>query len=172
MSKPTIHPVLNLADIDLTGRGHGDDFRSESARFSDLIGLTMIGAQLNRVPPGNKAWPYHNHYANDELFLILEGTGHLRLGTETHEVKAGDVIGCPAGGPETAHQLIATGSSDLVYLALSTMNEPEVMEYPDSGKFGVLAGMAPFGPTSQGKAVFRFWGRRESGEADYWDGEA
>jgi uncharacterized cupin superfamily protein len=45
----------------------------------------------------------------------------------------------PPGGAELAHQLVNTGATDLVYLALSTKRLPEVVGYPDSGKTGVAA---------------------------------
>lgn len=102
------------------------------------------------------------------MFVILDGVGTLRLGGVDHPVKAGDVIACPAGGPETAHQLVNTGEAELRYLAISTMLTPEVMEYPDSGKFVVISGSAPGGD----KAVRRLWyvGRAEA-SLDYYDGE-
>jgi uncharacterized cupin superfamily protein len=102
------------------------------------------------------------------MFVILEGTGTLRFGSDTHPVTAGDVIACPAGGPETAHQLINTGETELRYLAISTMREPEVCDYPDSGKFAVISGTVPGGD----KGARRSWyvGRAENSH-DYWDGE-
>ena len=53
--------------------------------------------------------------------------------------KLGDIIACPPGGPETAHQILNTGNEELRYLAVSTKPSPEICDYPDSGKFGVLA---------------------------------
>ena len=57
--------------------------------------------------------------------------------------RIGDIIACPPGGPETAHQLINTGEGELKYLAVSTKLSPELCEYPDSGKFGVMADLVP-----------------------------
>jgi hypothetical protein len=74
-------------------------------------------------------------------------------GGAEHPVKPGDVIACPAGGPETAHQLVKTGETELRYLAVSTMLAPEVCEYPDSGKFSVISGSAPGGD----KAMRSIW---------------
>ncbi len=161
-------PILNTADIPLTDHGHGEDFAARLGQFGPLIGLKQLGCRLVVVPPGKKAWPHHAHHVNEEMFVILEGAGTLRLGDEQHAVKAGDVIACPAGGAETAHQLINTGDAELRYLAISTMRAPEVVEYPDSGKFAVIAGSAPGGD----KAARRFWyvGRQDT-NLDYWDGE-
>ena len=62
------------------------------------------------VPPGKKAWPYHAHHVNEELFIILEGEGMLRIGGAEHPVKVGDVIARPAypsppGGDLAARRL-------------------------------------------------------------------
>ena len=74
------------------------------------------------------------------MFLILEGEGELRFGAERYRIRKHDVIACPAGGPQVAHQIINTGNSDLRYLALSNLETVEVCEYPDSNKVGVFAG--------------------------------
>jgi uncharacterized cupin superfamily protein len=79
-------------------------FAAKLGQFGPLIGMKQLGCRLVVVPPGKKAWPYHAHHVNEEMFFILAGSGTLRLGGEEHPVKAGDVIACPAGGPETAHQ--------------------------------------------------------------------
>ena len=55
--------------------------------------------------------------SSDELFIILEGEGTYRFGDESYPVKAGDVLGAPAGGSETAHQIINTGTVPLRYFA-------------------------------------------------------
>jgi uncharacterized cupin superfamily protein len=163
-----MRPILNIADIALTDHSHGEAFAASSAMLGPLIGMRQLGCRLTVVPPGKKAWPYHNHHANEEMFVILEGTGVLRLGGEEHAVKAGDVIACPAGGEETAHQLINTGAGNLRYLAVSTMIAPEVCEYPDSGKFTVMTGS---GPGGDGKARRLKYAGRAENSLEYWDGE-
>lgn len=160
--------VINIADIPLTGHGHGEAFAAKLGQIGPLIGARQLGCRLVVVPPGKKAWPHHAHHVNEEMFVILEGQGTLRLGSAEHPVKTGDVIACPAGGAETAHQLVNSGETELRYLAISTMLWPEVVEYADSGKFAVLSGSAPGGD----KTARRLWyvGRAED-TLDYWDGE-
>lgn len=68
---------------------------------------------------------------------------------------------------EFAHQIINTGSETMKYLGLSTKTQPEVVEYPDSGKFLVASRMEDSSPMS---AKFRFIGREDT-SLDYWDGE-
>lgn len=133
-------------------------FHVERASLSERLGLTTLGINVTRVAPGKTAYPFHSHRCNDELFFILSGVGELRLGSERHAVKAGDVIGCPLGGPETAHQLINTGAEPLQYLSLSSNLDPDICEYPDSAKVGVWSG------------DFMLM-TRSNAPVDYWDGE-
>jgi len=83
-------------------------------------------------------------------------------------VTAGDVAVCPAGGPETAHQLIATGDEPLRYLAISSMREPDVLEYPDSGKVAIFSGSAPGGDKSDRRLELTV---RKEAAVGYWEGE-
>ena len=68
------------------------------------------------------------------MFFIVKGSGTLRYGDETRPIRAGDVICCPTGGPETAHQIVNDSDAELAYLSVSTRMPAEVCEYPDSGK--------------------------------------
>lgn len=137
-------------------------FEASTARLSSGLGLTKLGCNVTVVPAGKVAYPFHSHRANDELFLILSGTGELRLGAARHAVVEGDLIGCPAGDAGTAHQLINTGESELRYLAVSSSIEPEVCEYPDSRKVGAYCGKGDDG----------FYHLTRSADAvDYWAGE-
>lgn len=168
MAETAMKPVINIADLEPRDFGHGETFSAKLARVAPQIGSAGIGCMLTIVPPGKRAFPFHAHHANDELFFILEGAGEYRFGDETYPVKAMDVVAAPAGGPETAHQLINTGDTDLKYLALSTMKDPEVVEYPDSGKFAAISRFDWRDPTSD-RGV-RYIGRKGD-TLDYWDGE-
>ena len=116
-----------------------------------------LGYNVTALPPGKSAFPFHAHRINEEMFLVLEGTGEVRIGATRHPIRAGDVIACPPGGPETAHQIVNTSSGELKYLAVSTRLSPEIAEYPDTGRFGVLAEFPP-GPDGKLQGL-RFMGR-------------
>lgn len=76
-------------------------------------GTSLLECRLTVVPPDKAAWRYHCHHANDEMFVILGGSGTLRYGGESYPLRAGDVVMCPAGDPETAHQTANLGSDVL-----------------------------------------------------------
>lgn len=164
-------PIVSLQAVELLPRPpeHLANDPATAARFDcsratlgSPLGLTKLGVNVTAVKPGKAAYPFHSHRGNDELFVILAGSGILRLGTERHAVKQGDVIGCPAGDASTAHQLVNTGSTELRYLAVSTTVDPEVCEYPDSGKIGAYHGRNDDGLNHLS---------RQADVADYWDGE-
>lgn len=161
-------PVVRLADLSLTHEVHGSQFEAFLAPVAAPAGASHIGARLCVVPPGKSAWPYHCHHANDEVFVIFEGQGELRFGSTVHAFGPNDVLVCPAGGRESAHRIRNTGDAPLRYLAVSSMREPDIMEYPDSRKWGAFAGAAPGGKTAE--RTFSAFVREDSG-VDYWDGE-
>jgi uncharacterized cupin superfamily protein len=162
----TVKPLINIADVPLREMGHGEAFQARVGSFGRQIGSTGIGVMLHVVEPGKKAFPFHNHHTIHELFVILEGEGTYRFGSESYAVRAGDVLAAPTGGPETAHQIVNTGTTTLRYLGISSGSGTEVVEYPDSGKFAVTSRY----DWATGKGGVRYIGRPE-GSLDYWDGE-
>ncbi len=160
-------PILNLRDIALATQAHGEKFACQTGQIASALGAERLGCRLVVVPPGKRGWPLHSHFHNEEMFVILAGSGTLRLGGATHAVRAGDVIMCKAGGAETAHQLIA-GDEPLRYLAVSTMNQPDICLYPDSGKVWLSAGAPPGGAKDERRLDHM---TRLGDDLDYWEGE-
>jgi uncharacterized cupin superfamily protein len=130
--------VVNLDDLDLEHFAKGDKFESNSVRIGPLLGAKDLGYSYDVVPPGKRSCPFHSHRGEEEMFFIVRGEGTLRYGDETRKIRAGDVICCPTGGPETAHQIVNDSTDDLAYLSVSTMMPAEVCEYPDSRKIGAF----------------------------------
>ncbi|MFC3104007.1 cupin domain-containing protein [Salinisphaera aquimarina] len=163
-----VKPVINIADVELCDTRNGERFEAQLGSMASRIGASKLGCRLTVVPPGKRAWPFHSHHANEEMFFILEGTGTYRFGEENYPVKAGDLLAAPVGGAEHAHQLINSSAAPLKYLALSTMHEPEIMEYPDSNKFGAFAGAPPGG--AQDKRTFAAFVPSDA-KVGYWHDE-
>lgn len=158
-------PIVNPAKLRLEQWTQGTFYESRDTSFGALLGLKDLGIGYGEVPPGKSGCPFHNHHVEDELFVILEGHGTYRFGEERHLIGPGDVLGAPAGGPETAHQIVNTGTVPLKYLSISSIAATEICEYPDSGKF-----LAKTRVSTGGTAEFRTIGRAGE-EVDYWEGE-
>ena len=132
--------VVNIGELKLEHFAKGDKFESSSVRIGPLLGAKDLGYSYDVVPPGKRACPFHSHRGEEEMFFIVKGNGLLRYGDATRKIRAGDVICCPIGGPETAHQIVNDSGEDLAYLSVSTMLPAEVCEYPDSKKIGAFGG--------------------------------
>lgn len=131
-------PLVNLEDVEFTDVEENGYYTSRRAQFSAGIGARRLGYNLTELPPGKAQCPFHSHHAEEEVFLILEGEGELRFGSQKYRIRKHDVIACPTGGAEVAHQIINTGSTTMRYLALSNIAAMDVCQYPDSGKVGVF----------------------------------
>jgi uncharacterized cupin superfamily protein len=164
MTTSDTKPVVNIADVPLSDRGNGKQFAVKWGRAAPLLGLTGLGCAVHVVPPGKRAFPFHRHHVADELFFVVSGAGQYRFGDETFALRAGDLVSAPAGGK--AHQIVNTGSDELRYLGISTMGGVDVVDYPDSKKVAVAAGVknADFKT-----ATYVGLGRIQP--ADYYDGE-
>jgi uncharacterized cupin superfamily protein len=170
-----VKPVINIDEVQVGDRPQAfqpsgkalERFSSRMGAVGARIGARLLGYNITAVPPGKRAFPLHNHHANEEMFFILQGSGELRVGDERYTIRSGDFIASPPGGPEVAHQIINTGSEELRYLAVSTMIYPETVEYPDSGKIALMSRQtAPDGTPRLVRHV-----ARASESVDYWEGE-
>lgn len=161
-------PIVNIAELTMKASSKGTRYAASAGRIGGVIGMQQLGAQYITVPAGKTAYPKHSHRNNEEMFVILEGTGRYHRGDESWDVTAGDVISAVAGDASTAHQLINTGGGDLRYFAISTRNDPDICEYPESGKFMVASGIPAGGGMVD--AAFKIRGR-DKPFLDYYDGE-
>jgi uncharacterized cupin superfamily protein len=167
----TKKPIVNLEQLEFqpfNGPTPPDGHETYDARFAfvgSMIGADKLGYSITVIPSKKRAFQLHNHRVNEEMFFILEGNGELRVGDQKYPLRKGDFIACPPGGPETAHQIVNTSERDLKVLAVSTKLSPEIVDYPESNKIGVMGTF----PGADGKpAVVRFLTR--AGESlGYWD---
>ena len=133
-------------------------YDSRVAGVSDGTAARKLGCGVDTVAPGKQSCPYHFHHAQEEMFIILEGQGTLRVADELLSIKAGDVIFIPPG-PEYPHHILNSSDAELKYLSISTQERPEICEYPDSGKIGAS-------PMRDSWLI-----QRAENSLDYWDGE-
>jgi uncharacterized cupin superfamily protein len=168
LDTPMTKPVLNIDEVQLRDHAHGAHFEAKLGRIGPVVGAKKLGCQLHIVPAGKKAFPRHAHHVNEEMMFILSGRGTYRHGDQEFPIRAGDVVAAPAGDAASAHQIVNSGAGELRYLCFSTRLDPDVVEYPDSGKFGV-ASMIPEDKGLPGARI-AYIGRLNSA-AGYWDGE-
>ena len=139
MTSQRRHPnVINQDELEVREMSQGK-FHMRSRRFGPHAGNQQLGGQLLELAPGERAFPFHYHCANEEAIYVVSGTGTIRIGDARVAVRAGDWIAHPVG-PDHAHQMINDSDAPLVYLCLSTQHKCEVVGYPDSQKVAMVAG--------------------------------
>lgn len=90
------------------------------------------------IPPRKANYPYHYHLKSEEVFYIISGSGIVETPEGNKTISAGDVIICPAS-EEGAHKLINTSATEkLVYIDIDTVHKSDIVNYPKSGKIGIV----------------------------------
>ena len=80
--QPRTKPVINLDEVVIDERpaffqppgSAAEKFGSRSGMVGARIGARLLGYNITAVEPGKRAFPLHNHHANEEMFYILQGT--------------------------------------------------------------------------------------------------
>ena len=141
-------------------------YQWDRIRLARRLGGQMLGASIYVIGPGQKSFPYHFHHSNEEMLIVLDGSITVRTSEGSQLAGRGDAM-IFRTGPQGAHQMINTSDSEARILMISTMVEPEIAEYPDTGKIGVFAGRPP---GAAGEAsLWKFLDG--SAEVGYFDGE-
>ncbi len=162
-----VHPlaaklIRNFNDVVTELQVREPLYENLSARLAQGTVATKLGASVDTVAPGKVSCPFHFHHAQEEMFIVIEGSGTLRVAGEMLPLRAGDVVFIPPGS-DYPHQIVNTSDAPLKYLSISTQDSPEVVEYPDSGKY--LAKVAN-GDANIFSAI-----QRGTNSLDYWEGE-
>ena len=149
--------IRNVDEVTLERQQRAPLYDTRCGGVTDGLVASKLGAGFDILAAGMRSCPYHYHLAQEEMFVILEGQGTLRVAGEMLPVRAGDVVVIPPG-PEYPHQFINSSAAPMRYLSISTQEQPEVCVYPDSGKTGTFA--------KDHRLL-----ARSADSLDYWDGE-
>ncbi len=136
--------------------------RARRARIGYELGTELIGASLWEVPPGEAAYPYHYHYSDEELVIVLSGRPTLRTPEGERELETGEALRFGLG-EEGAHQILNRGEEVVTFLAISSHGRPDIVVYPDSDKLGVGERLP------EGGGLRAFFKRGDA--VDYFEGE-
>src|SRR5258708_2001059 len=138
--------IRNFNEVPLTRLLREPLYDAQGARLARGTAAQKLGASFDILAPGKRGCPYHLHHAQEEMFVILEGQGTLRVADEMLPLKTGDVIFIPAG-PEYPHQIINTSDPPLKYLSITTNHPPQTHNDPHPRHYlaeGSLKSAAPF----------------------------
>jgi uncharacterized cupin superfamily protein len=152
--------IANVFAVECELSMEHEGFRIRETQIGPQLGADLIGGSVYEIDPGKKLWPYHLHQANEEWLVVLRGRPRLRTPEGERELVEGDVA-CFPRGAAGAHLLHNATEETVRILMLSTSIVPDIVEYPDSGKFYTV--------NAKGEIVFQM---RYGEPAEYWDGES
>ncbi|MFT4104149.1 MAG: cupin domain-containing protein [Lacrimispora sp.] len=93
-------------------------------------GSQKVYVNIDYVPPKAYSTKYHSHSQQEEFFLILSGTGTLRLQDEERAVRQGDFF-AKLPGQNIAHTFYNSSDETLVILDVGTNEKEDTCYYPD-----------------------------------------
>ena len=153
----------NLHDPDFDEIRHDrEGFHARRVRLGRQAGAVRLGASVFEVEPGQAAYPYHAHLAEEELLFFLDAGFRLRTPDGWRDVERGEVLSFEPGDAG-AHQVVNAGDAPARFLAISTAGAPDIVVQPDSGKIGA------FERRPDGGGI-REWYRRAD-QVGYYEGE-
>lgn len=166
------HPhVVNVDEVAPQTERRGR-FGWSKRRLGAEAGGTALGCTYLELAARDTAYPFHFHSAFEEAIYVLEGTGTLRIGEDTVDVRPGDYVAFPAG-PACAHALTNTGDEPLRYLCMSSPATPATMDivaYPDSHKVAFASGVDPVKGFRAGVWMMKLI-KEDQPPVDYYDDE-
>lgn len=88
---------------------------SPRSEFHDELNLTGCEVSINHLKAGTSVPFVHSHKQNEEVYIVLEGSGVLFIDGEEFEVNAGDVLRIDHDGKRCFK---ASSSSDLKFICI------------------------------------------------------
>ena len=154
--------MANIYEPDFDELREQAGFYCRRARIGRQAGTRDLGASLWEIPPGQAAYPFHYHLAEEELIVVLQGSMRMRRTDGWTRLQEGDVVSFPVG-ERGAHQVVNDGDQTARMLSFSTQR-PDLVVYPDSGKLGA------FERRPEGGGIHKLF--RLADEVGYWEGES
>ena len=85
------YTLLNLEDAEDRAPGFGITFGEVRFPRSE-IGATQTGVAHQRIFPGERQPFGHRHERAEEIYLVLSGSGRVKLDDEVRELRAHDLL--------------------------------------------------------------------------------
>jgi uncharacterized cupin superfamily protein len=134
MSENNPYRLVHLRELDdaAVAGGFSDVLEARFAR--DAMGGERIGLSLQRVKPGQRAAFGHRHASDEEVYVIVGGSGQALVEGELVELRPWDALRVPP----TSSRAFAAGDDGLELLAFGMHTEGDrgemfQPEWPEGG---------------------------------------
>jgi mannose-6-phosphate isomerase-like protein (cupin superfamily) len=122
------HTRINLGDVEDAAPGNGFGHRWEARVAREALGAEQTGIAYFRLRPGRRSPFSHRHRKAEEIYVILGGSGHVKLGDKVYDVGVRDAIRV---APDTARAFEA-GPDGLEFLAFGPHHDADGVPVDDA----------------------------------------
>ena len=121
------HRLINLRDLedDAVAGGLSETMEARFAR--DALGCERIGLSLQRIKPGVRAPFAHRHATDEEVYVVVAGSGRAVIEGEVVELRPWSALRVPASSARS----FEAGDEGLEFLAFGTHTENDRGEFVD-----------------------------------------
>ncbi|MBJ7328279.1 MAG: cupin domain-containing protein [Solirubrobacteraceae bacterium] len=124
--------VIHVDDVEPMELDQGELRWTARRRLAGPAGCAQVGLSLFELPPGGRSTPPHVHADEEEICVVLRGTGLSLQDREAFTVAEGDVLVHPCNG--AAHTLVA-GDDGLTFLMFGEGSRTNLTYMPRTKKF-------------------------------------
>ena len=121
------YTLRNLAEAEDQAAKYGYGEMGEARFVSDDLGAERTGVSHQRLRPGKRQMFAHRHHRAEEVYVVLSGSGRVRIEDEVVELASLDAIRV---GPEQTRAFEA-GPDGMEFLAFGTRARDDAEIVPD-----------------------------------------
>ena len=107
---------MNIQTLGQSPRNHRGGQVSHLLLAAGQFGSENLAVTWVEGEPGSEQ-AVHSHDGREQVYVIVQGTGAMRVGEEVEEVSAGTAILVPPG---TAHSIRNVGEENLIYVSATS----------------------------------------------------
>jgi uncharacterized cupin superfamily protein/glyoxylase-like metal-dependent hydrolase (beta-lactamase superfamily II) len=125
--------VVNLDELPFRFSSGPANYAVDLAEIGFRLGAEKLGYWATRLEPGAEFCPTHWHTAEEELFIVWDGSPAIEGPLGSTPLRRGDLIAFPTR--ETgAHKLVNRSDAPATVILIANVNPYDVCFYPDSKK--------------------------------------
>jgi uncharacterized cupin superfamily protein len=120
------HTIKNLLEVEDSAAKYGFSPAMEARFARKELGFEHHGLSYQRLAPGEKQPFAHRHGEAEEVYVVVAGSGRVKVGDEIAEVRQWDAIRV---APQTV-RAFAGGPDGITYLAFGAHGTGDTEQLP------------------------------------------
>jgi uncharacterized cupin superfamily protein/glyoxylase-like metal-dependent hydrolase (beta-lactamase superfamily II) len=125
--------VINIDELPFALSSGPANYNVDDVEIGFRLGAERLGYRATRLEPGAAFCPTHWHTAEEELFIVWDGTPTIESPHGSVLLRRGDFVAFPTR-EFGAHKLVNHSDAPATVILIANANPNDVCFYPDSKK--------------------------------------